>query len=400
MNLKRTFLSVFLVVIFFTGCDVFPFLSPKTDSAPPLDASKPLVSTMPGLVPTASGPLSHSGSVTISPKETYVGDCRGGEPTLITVQYKPDFGMDPEGKIIAIFTPFASYGKIYTVISYEMTWVASSSYWEVVADTRDWKEVTSAGGTEVRVEFEPIGSTTREKIYDTQDGYKAGMNLSVRTKVCSAPTRIDCPVGMEFTATSPLGVTDVLIAPGGLATCPPVTITCSPPSGSSFAVGTSPVTCKMSNSCGSVSSCSFNVIVKPYVPIPITITCPSNLTVSGTSSAGAKVTYSAPGVSGGCKTPAVVCTPPSGSAFPVGLLTVACTATDGCGSSAACNFNVKVNPYIAPTNKPAPTKTSVPTNPPPPSCQDYDEQTCPQHANEGCAWLPKPDQSGSSCQHP
>jgi hypothetical protein len=38
----------------------------------------------------------------------------------------------------------------------------------------------------------------------------------------------------------------------------------------------------------------------------------------------------------------IVCTPPSGSFFPVGTTSVTCVASDGCGNSSSCSFNVIV----------------------------------------------------------
>ena len=38
----------------------------------------------------------------------------------------------------------------------------------------------------------------------------------------------------------------------------------------------------------------------------------------------------------------MVCNPPSGSCFPVGVTTVTCTATDASGNTATCSFTVSV----------------------------------------------------------
>jgi hypothetical protein len=37
-----------------------------------------------------------------------------------------------------------------------------------------------------------------------------------------------------------------------------------------------------------------------------------------------------------------VCTPPSGSVFPIGITTVTCVASDACGNSSQCTFTVTV----------------------------------------------------------
>ncbi|MGA2854817.1 MAG: lamin tail domain-containing protein, partial [Verrucomicrobiota bacterium] len=74
---------------------------------------------------------------------------------------------------------------------------------------------------------------------------------------------------------------------------------------------------------------------------PLTITCPSNITVRATSPAGAVVTFTVT-TSGGCPPISVVCSPPSGSTFPIGATTVNCTATNTCGQQANCSFQVTV----------------------------------------------------------
>ena len=74
---------------------------------------------------------------------------------------------------------------------------------------------------------------------------------------------------------------------------------------------------------------------------PLTITCPSNLTVRATSPAGAVVNYVVT-TSGGCPPIALNCVPPSGNTFPIGTTTVNCTAADACGAKASCSFTVTV----------------------------------------------------------
>gem|GEM_PF-1117597 len=82
----------------------------------------------------------------------------------------------------------------------------------------------------------------------------------------------------------------------------------------------------------------------------VSITCPGNLAVSATSPAGAVVTFSVT-ASGGCDAPippTVTSTPPSGSVFPPGITTVTCKATDSCGNTAVCTFQVTVSRYVPP----------------------------------------------------
>jgi hypothetical protein len=54
------------------------------------------------------------------------------------------------------------------------------------------------------------------------------------------------------------------------------------------------------------------------------------------------VSYSAPASDGADPNPNVSCTPASGSVFPIGATSVACTATDHVGNTAAGSFTVTV----------------------------------------------------------
>ncbi len=83
---------------------------------------------------------------------------------------------------------------------------------------------------------------------------------------------------------------------------------------------------------------------------PPTIACPANITrPNDPGLCTAKVSYSIP-VGDNCPGVAVVCNPPSNSAFAKGTTNVTCTATDTSGNSASCSFTVTV----ADTEKPVP----------------------------------------------
>ncbi|GEM_PF-1226679 len=114
------------------------------------------------------------------------------------------------------------------------------------------------------------------------------------------------------------------------------TITCAPPSGSFFPVGTTTVTCQ--NDDTEPVSCSFTVTVNDTQP-PV-ITCPANVVVvTPVGSTMAIATFMAT-ASDNCPGVMVACTPPSGSAFPMGTTTVTCTATDASSNTATCSFAV------------------------------------------------------------
>lgn len=114
------------------------------------------------------------------------------------------------------------------------------------------------------------------------------------------------------------------------------TVTCSPPSGSFFPVGTTTVSCTSSMGGG---ACSFTVTVND-AQAP-TISCAPIMAVGiiGSPAGCTTVTFTNPTATDNCPGVTVVCTPPSGSCFPLGVTTVTCVATDAGGnmtSTASC----------------------------------------------------------------
>ncbi len=110
------------------------------------------------------------------------------------------------------------------------------------------------------------------------------------------------------------------------------TVSCAPPTGSFFPVGLTTVTC--TTTAGPL--CSFTVTVNDTESPAIT--CPPNqIGIAGV------INYPAPMASDNCPLAmgAVVCVPPSGSVFPLGTTTVACTVTDMGGNQAQCSFTVQ-----------------------------------------------------------
>ncbi len=83
----------------------------------------------------------------------------------------------------------------------------------------------------------------------------------------------------------------------------------------------------------------------------VTIHCQGNTNLTTCNPAGTVVTYPLPPASSTCGVITnIVCTPPSGSAFPIGTTTVTCTAYDSLGNTATCTFTVTVAqappPYV------------------------------------------------------
>jgi large repetitive protein len=127
------------------------------------------------------------------------------------------------------------------------------------------------------------------------------------------------------------------------------TVSCSPGSGATFALGNTTVSCTASDHSGNSSAPkTFTVRVQdttaPVVSVPGTITTPA------AGSGGAFVSYTVTASDAVDSSPAITCSKASGTMFPVGTTTVSCTAKDDANNtSAAATFDVKVQDQTAPT---------------------------------------------------
>jgi subtilisin-like proprotein convertase family protein len=105
--------------------------------------------------------------------------------------------------------------------------------------------------------FFPVGTTT--VTCTTTAGPSCSFNVTVND---TEPPTITCPPNQTACAV-PGSAGGVVTYPAPTATdnCPGVTTVCVPPSGSSFPVGTSTVTCTATDAAGNSASCSFTVTV-------------------------------------------------------------------------------------------------------------------------------------------
>jgi hypothetical protein len=119
-----------------------------------------------------------------------------------------------------------------------------------------------------------------------------------------------------------------------------VAVICDHPSGSTFAVGKTAVTCTAVDKHGNAASATFTVSVGDATP-PV-LKLPGTITAYATSRKGAKVSYTVTATDNVDKNPSVSCAPASGSTFPLGRTTVSCKAKDAAGNVATGSFLVKV----------------------------------------------------------
>ena len=92
-------------------------------------------------------------------------------------------------------------------------------------------------------------------------------DVGVTAYSSAKPPKINCPKDITvLTCSNSATVTYKATASG-----PPSAITCTPPSGSVFPLGTNFVTCCVTNVCGDIACCEFKVIVKPALVVNPTV---------------------------------------------------------------------------------------------------------------------------------
>ncbi len=112
---------------------------------------------------------------------------------------------------------------------------------------------------------------------------------------------------------------------------------CDHASGALYPIGTTTVTCSVTNSFGTETN-SFSVVVNPQSGTPPILGIPEIVVAEGTSPSGANVTFDPAGAT---------CDRASGSLFPMGDTTVNCTQTNSFGTSTG-KFLVAVTDTIRP----------------------------------------------------
>ena len=119
-----------------------------------------------------------------------------------------------------------------------------------------------------------------------------------------------------------------------------VPVTCVPPSGSVFPMGTTEVHCSATDSSSNTTDGEFSVTVRDTTAPALTL--PGPITTSATSPAGAVVTYEATATDTVDGAVTESCTPASGSTFAIGTTTVTCVAVDAAGNESSGSFTVQV----------------------------------------------------------
>ena len=192
----------------------------------------------------------------------------------------------------------------------------------------------------------PVGDTPASCSTTTEAGDLVTKPFTVTVQDTTDPT-VTVPADVAVETSNPAGtavsygsVTAVDTVDGAL------TPTCDHASGSSFPIGATTVTCSATDAHSNTGQASFTVTVTLAAVIdttPPVLTVPSDFAVTTESAAGKTVSYTASATDNldGPITP--ICSPASGSLFPVGATAVSCSATDAHSNTASGGFTVTVN---------------------------------------------------------
>jgi hypothetical protein len=171
--------------------------------------------------------------------------------------------------------------------------------------------------------------------------------LPLTVEVVDGLPTITVPADIAVAASGASGATVSFAATGQDAVDGALPANCTPASGSVFPIGTTTVTCSVTDSSAHTVSGAFTVTVSD-TDAPV-IDVPADITVEATGPSGAVVTFAATAsdtVSGAL---AADCDRASGSAFGLGSTTVTCGAVDAEGNEASASFVVRVVDTTAPT---------------------------------------------------
>ena len=186
-------------------------------------------------------------------------------------------------------------------------------------------------------------------------GNTSGESAALEVTIDTTGPSISVPQNLApFEAKDPNGATVSYDATATDAVDGLVSVSCDPPSGSTFPIGTTTVTCTATDVAGNTSTKNFSVTVQDSTA-PVISGVPFDVTKAPTGTTGTVVTYTPPtaqdAVDGSVS---VNCEPPPGSTFPIGTTTVTCTATDATKNTSTATFKVSIlygwNGFLQPIN--------------------------------------------------
>ena len=189
--------------------------------------------------------------------------------------------------------------------------------------------------------------TTKVTCSATDKAGNAATGTFAVTVQDKTPPVVTVPADMTVNDTDPSGAVVTFTVSASDAVDGAITPSCSPASGSTFAVGSTKVTCSATDKAGNTGSASFNVLVQDKTPPVVTV--PSDMTVGAAVPGGAVVTFNATALDNVDGVINPTCSPASGSTFAMGSTVVSCSATDKSGNTGSASFKVTVLDKTPPT---------------------------------------------------
>ena len=187
-----------------------------------------------------------------------------------------------------------------------------------------------------------IGTTTVSCSAKDSQNLSASGSFSVTVTMPNQPPVLTLPSDISVQATSSNGAVVTFSATATDDHDGSVAVTCAPASGSTFAIGTTVVTCSATDSQRVSTIGTFRVTVNRPPDTPPALALPADLTVEATAPEGTPVTFTATATDTIDGTLPVACSPASGSAFALGLTLVTCSATSSRGLTTTGTFTVTV----------------------------------------------------------
>jgi HYR domain/RTX calcium-binding nonapeptide repeat (4 copies) len=188
----------------------------------------------------------------------------------------------------------------------------------------------------------PLGTTSVTCTATDAAGNTATGSFTVRV-VDTQPPTIDAPPNMTV-GNDPGRANAVVTYPPPTASdnAPGVSSACTPPSGGTFSLGATTVTCTATDAAGNTATDSFTVTVRD-AELPVFAPTAGVVTPNDVGKLHKVLSYAPPAATDNAGAAvAVACSPAPGSIFPVGRTFVACTGTDAAGNAATTSFAVEV----------------------------------------------------------
>ena len=160
------------------------------------------------------------------------------------------------------------------------------------------------------------------------------------------PPVIEVPADQVLEATGPAGAVADYSATAFDDLSGQVPVTFSPPSGSTFPLGTTTVTASATDGAGNNAAETFTITVRDTTP-PVII-APEDQVLEATSAAGAIATFAGSATDIVDGSVPVSFSPASGSTFALGTTTVTATTTDAAGNSSSSTFTITVRDTTPP----------------------------------------------------